>query len=270
MKTSLDISVLPFRLIMVLVASTAWTALPAKAQEKLPSGAEAMDRYVEKSGGKEAYERIRNRKTVAVLRRRQMDAHVVIHAAQPNNRHEETRTDKADSIRGVSGDVVWGYRNGNGRIFDGATRQQELIKGFFHMPLKWRELYEKAECKQITKRAGKNCYEVELTHKSGAIRVYYLDVDTMLPVMIEKVLRGRGQDVLTVQFFMDNYRNVDGILYPFRIMKNWSGETDIITEIQSIEHNVDLPADLFTLPPIVKELLEKEGNSPKGRSSMGP
>lgn len=258
MKTTHDTSVLGFRLIIVLIATTAWTALPAKGQEKLPSGEELMDKYVEKSGGKEAYGRIKNRKTIAILKRRQNETRVITHAAEPNNRHVETQTDKVDSIRGVTGDIVWGHRNNRGRIFDGATREQELIKAFFHMPLKWRELFEKAECEKITKIAGKNCYDVVLTHKSGATRTYYLDVDTMLPVMVEKILRGRGDNILTVQLFMDDYRKVDGILYPFRVIKNYSGETNSIMKYESIEHNVDLPADQFELPPEVKELLENK------------
>ncbi|MCH8241098.1 MAG: outer membrane lipoprotein-sorting protein [Planctomycetes bacterium] len=258
MKTTHDTSSLGIRLIIVLLVATAWTALPAKGQEKLPSGEELMDKYVEKSGGKEAYGRIKNRKTVATNRRSQAEVRIITHAAEPGNRHEEKQRQRADVIRGVSGDVVWGYRNNVGRIFDGATRQDELIEAFFHMPLKWRELYEKAECKKITKIAGKNCYEVELTHKSGAARIYYLDVDTMLPVMVEKILRGRGDNILTVQLFMDDYRKVDGILYPFRVIKNYSGETNSIMKYESIEHNVDLPANLFELPPQVKELLENK------------
>lgn len=243
---------------IVLVATTAWTALPAKGQQKLPSGEELMDKYVEKSGGKEAYGRIKNRKTIAIMKRSQNEARVITHAAEPGNRHEETQWAKVDSIRGITGDVVWGSRHNRGRIFDGATREQELIKAFFHMPLKWRELFEKAECEKITKVVGKNCYEVELTHKSGATWIYYLDVDTMLPVMMERILRGRGDNVVTVQFHMDDYRKVDGILYPFRVMRNYSGETDLIIEYESIEHNVDLPADLFELPPEVKKLLENK------------
>ena len=168
--------------------------------------------------------------------------------------HEETQTERLDSIRGVTGDVVWGCRNNMGRIFDGATREQELVKAFFHMPLKWRELFEKAKCNGIVNVSRKKCYEVELIHKNGASRRYFLDVDTMLPMMIEKILRGRGENTLTVQFRMDDYREVDGIQYPFRIMRNYTGDTDLIVEVQSIEHNVDLPADLFELPPEVKEL----------------
>ena len=57
---------------------------------------------------------------------------------------------------------------------------------------------------------------------------------------------------------MDDYRKVDGILYPFRVIKNYSGETNSIMKYESIEHNVDLPANLFELPPQVKELLENK------------
>ena len=257
MKTTHKTSFLGFRLIIVLVVTTACTVLPAKGQERLPSGAELMDRYVERSGGKEAYGRIKNRKTVVIMKRRQNEARVITHAAEPGNRHEETQREETDSIRAITGDVVWGYRNGIGHIFDGATRNQELIKAFFHMPLKWRELFEKAECMGIVTVTGTKCYEVTLTHKSGATRDYYLSLDTMLPVMVEKILRGRGDNIRTVQFFMDDYRKVDGILYPFRVIKRFN-DTDIILEYESIEHNIDLAADQFGLPPEVKELLKNK------------
>ncbi|MCH7924525.1 MAG: hypothetical protein IIC51_03215, partial [Planctomycetes bacterium] len=71
MKTTHDTSSLGIRLIIVLLVATTWTALPAKGQEKLPSGEELMDKYVEKTGGKEAYGRIKNRKTVAINRKSQ-------------------------------------------------------------------------------------------------------------------------------------------------------------------------------------------------------
>ena len=138
-------------------------------------------------------------------------------------------------------------------------RKHLLIKAFFHMPLKWRELYEKAEGKGIVTQNGKKCYKVELTHKSGVTQIYYLDTDTMMPVMVEDVMLGiMSSRVVPVEIFLDNYREVDGILYPFRRTYNVAGNTVSIMEFESIEHNLDLPSDQFDLPLKVKEKLENK------------
>ncbi|MCH7925274.1 MAG: hypothetical protein IIC51_07045 [Planctomycetes bacterium] len=62
----------------------------------------------------------------------------------------------------------------------------------------------------------------------------------------------------TIRLDMDDYRPVDGVLYPHRVVQTVAGRMDITIVTESIEHNVDIPADRFAIPPAMAALLEEK------------
>jgi len=55
---------------------------------------------------------------------------------------------------------------------------------------------------------------------------------------------------------MEDYRPVDGILYPHRMVQEVKGQQNSVITVDSIVHNLDIPPDKFALPEDVKELLK--------------
>jgi len=61
---------------------------------------------------------------------------------------------------------------------------------------------------------------------------------------------------IAMESFLSDYKPVGGIVMAHRNVTKLMGQERIVT-VQSIEHNVDLPADRFALPPEIKALIKK-------------
>ena len=61
---------------------------------------------------------------------------------------------------------------------------------------------------------------------------------------------------MTIAVKMLDYKPVDGIMFPHRILQEAMGVSVEIT-VDSIEHNIEFPADRFDPPAEVQALLEQ-------------
>lgn len=230
---------------------------PVQADEKLPSGASIMDEYVRRSGGEAAYKRIKNRVRMAKADSPNGVTKVMSYEAAPNRLYIESVVPRGQIRMGTDGIVAWrdGYMGPS--VFAGDERDDKLLTSFFHMPFKWREIYTQADCTEVVEIKGKKCYKVVLTPKRGTPQTRFIAVDTGLPLAKERTVTvpiGK----ITVRTYMDDYRPVDGILYPHRAVQTVTGQMDITIVTESIEHNVDMPADRFAIPPAVAALLQEK------------
>ncbi|MCH8149973.1 MAG: hypothetical protein IH987_18680 [Planctomycetes bacterium] len=62
---------------------------------------------------------------------------------------------------------------------------------------------------------------------------------------------------ITVRLYMDDYRPVDGVLYPHRVVQTVAGQMNITIVAETMQHYVVMPADRFAIPPAVAALLKE-------------
>lgn len=248
-------NLIEYGLFVLVFVSVTWAVPPARADEQIPSGAEIMDMYVKRSGGKEAYARIKNRVTKATTETYRGEMQVTTYQAEPDKQYVEMESERGVIKRGSNGGIVWNQTQASTVLRKDGMRKRELIKSFFHMPLKWRDLCTKAECKQIVEKAGKKCYKVELTTIYDFPQTYFIEVDTMLLRAVDQTVH-RGERQRTFGRVLDDYKKVDGILYAHKIERMVNGNYQATLIVQSIKHNVDLPVDVFELPAEVVDLVE--------------
>lgn len=230
---------------------------PVHAEQELPSGASIMDEYVRRSGGEEAYKRIKNRVRRTVFESPNGVTKVVSYEAAPNRMYFESQVPRGLVRRGSNGEVVWRDGYMGPRVSTGEERDGRLLEAFFHMPLEWRDVYARAECAEITEIKSKKCYRVVLTPKQGTPQTHFIAIDTMLPLATERTVMG-PMGRITVRLYLEDYKEVDGILYPHKIIQSVAGQMDITIVTESIEHNVDMPADRFAIPPAVAAQLKEK------------
>jgi hypothetical protein len=242
---------------VLCLASVAWAVLPVRAGDKIPSGAAIMDMYVKRSGGKEAYARIKNRVTRSVVDSPTGEMVTTTYHAEPDKQYVERESLKGVVKRGSNGEVAWQQSKSSAVLRKDGMRKRSLVNGFFHMPLKWRDLCTKAECKEIVKIAGKDCYKVELSTIHDFPQTYFIEVETMLPRAIDQTIH-RGSQHRTFGLVLADYKKVDGILYPHEIERTVDGRHQVTIIVQSIKHNVELPIDVFELPAEVVDLIAEE------------
>ena len=59
-----------------------------------------------------------------------------------------------------------------------------------------------------------------------------------------------------VSIYLKDYKRVDGLLIPHNIQAFPEGGGSEDVTITSVEHNVEMAADRFDLPPEIKDLLK--------------
>jgi hypothetical protein len=225
--------------------------------EDLPDAATVLDGYIEATGGKAAHDRIENRVTKATfdLVGQGMTFDMTIYAARPNRTYARVDSELTGTIeKGTDGTTVWELSPMTGpQIKQGQEKIDMLRESIFDRLVRWREVYAKAECVGVETVSDKPAYEVVLTPPDGRPQQYYFDKASRLLVQVAMTVEN-PMGTIPMVTRLDDYRDVDGILLPHRTTVEVLGQERVITT-QSIEHNVDLPADRFDLPGEIRELL---------------
>ncbi len=140
-------------------------------------------------------------------------------------------------------------------IKDGQERAFALRTSVFDKQVNWRQLYRKVECVGVEDVEGKPAYEVELTPAGGSIETAYFDKETGLQVKVALKL-SLPMGTIPVQILLSDYREVDGVLFSHKARRVSAGQQMLIVT-ESIEHNVDMPADRFKLPDDIQAIVDK-------------
>jgi outer membrane lipoprotein-sorting protein len=92
----------------------------------------------------------------------------------------------------------------------------------------------------------RDVYVLDLQPAVGALERVYLDAKTYLPVRVNTVRR-IGTVMEPVEIYLDDWRAVDGIQFPFSSSQRFRKLTLSFT-VKEIRHNVALDASVFESP----------------------
>ncbi len=255
--------------ILLMLVACAWSGGAALAQEeKLPSGEEIMQKSIEARGGQAAFDKLKTRiskgkmETTGGAGERKGPA--TVYEAAPNKRYLLVDLEELAKIQGGSdGQVYWELSGpGGATIHEGVERAQKERENTFNALVHWKELYQKAECVGKEQIDDHSCYKVVLTPALGKPETIYIDCKTLFPVRLDTVRKVKnavsGELDIPLQIVQEDYRQVDGVWLPFKLIRRAMvmGQPQTITYTwQSIEQNVDIPAQRFEPPQEIKDLL---------------
>jgi outer membrane lipoprotein-sorting protein len=95
----------------------------------------------------------------------------------------------------------------------------------------------------LSKIGFRDVYVVDFQPAVGAVERVYLDSQTYLPVRMNTA-RTNGAVSEPVEVYFDDWREVDGVKYPFSISQRFPKLT-ISVNLTEIRHNVPIDAKLF-------------------------
>ncbi|MBM3790375.1 MAG: outer membrane lipoprotein-sorting protein [Acidobacteria bacterium] len=234
-------------------------AATAAAAEELPRAETVLDRFVEATGGRAAYEAVfseRVRGTVEVVGLGLVGT-IAVYTAAPAQSYSKIEMTGAGVVEeGTSGDVAWERSTVQGpRIKTGDERAAALREGAFNAHLRWRELYAKAEVTGTESVGERSCYKVVLTPAQGKPMTHFYDRETGLLLKVAMVqLNPMGE--IPAEALLEDYREVRGIRMPHSIRQRALSQEYVI-RVQSIEFNAALPEGIFDLPDDVRALLPR-------------
>lgn len=256
------------------------TSVPAaRAGEEVSAEAAAvLDKYVEVTGGKAAYAKIHNRVTKESVTHVGMgfDDSVVLYQEEPNKRYVTIESDALGPIEnGTDGKVVWYLSDQTGPMIEGGTaRTAELLAATFNAPVRWRELYSKAELAGEGIVEGRPCYKIVLTPEAGEPETRYYDKESNLLIKVEQTRLSSNFPPMPLEVTLGDYKPVDGLLIAHKrrqTMHQCGSEREMLFVTKSIEHNVEMPPNRFDPPKEIQAVSRKVASrSDSGGSGCCP
>lgn len=270
-------------LALALGASTSWAQTETAPEKKLLDGAAILDQHVEKSGGKAAYEKLKNRVSKAKLEMPAMGMSfsMTIYQTSQNFLYQKMDLGAMGSQEGgCDGKIAWEKSTmGGARLLSGLELQDAVRQATFNAEVNWRTLYASAKTEGVETINGKPAYKVKLMPKAKGSKpeFHFYDQETFRLVRTLMSQAGQAGGGVEVKMTFTDWKTVDGITVPMAGDLE-AGPQKLKMTFESVKHNQEIPPAIFELPPDVKKLLERrrakeekdKGGAPSSQPKSGP
>ena len=243
---------------LITAASLLLAVAPAVAEESVD---EILNNYYEAVGGKDAWAKVKNMKQVGTMAMMGMEAPFTVHAAEPNKVHIQFEMQGMTGIQAFDGETGWMVMP-----FMGSDKPEQMPKadtdGFAATSGVAGPLFDykaKGSTIELVGKAdveGTDTYHLKVTLESGKTMDVFLDAEYYIPIQQKMVMSAMGQEMDTTTTFSD-YKEVDGVMFAFTTTQSMSMGSQVMT-MDTIELNVDIPENLFTMPTPEESTPEEE------------
>jgi hypothetical protein len=242
-----------------LLSIAALSCLAAAAQESLPKAEALIEKFIQVTGGKAAYEKLKTETSSGTMEftGKGIKGSMNTFRAAPDKMYVLLDIEGIGKMEeGVDGQIAWSKNAMQGpRIKDGEEKILSVRGARFNAELSWRELYKKAETQGVETVNGQKCYKVLMTPTEGPPMTRYYDAGTGYLVKINVAMK-TAMGEFTVDTEVSDYRKEGELTVPHKVTQKVAGQEFTIT-IDSVKYNVEIPKDKFDLPEDVKALLAK-------------
>jgi outer membrane lipoprotein-sorting protein len=115
-----------------------------------------------------------------------------------------------------------------------------------YAPLRIKTNYAKITLVGMSQIGYRDVYVLDLQPAKGAVERLYLDAKTYLPVRVNTVAK-LGATSEPVEIYLDEWKAVDGIQFPFSFSHRF-GKMTLSFTVTEIKHNLPLDTTLFEQP----------------------
>ncbi|MET0622651.1 MAG: serine hydrolase [Pyrinomonadaceae bacterium] len=213
---------------------------------------ELMRKAVEAVGGEAA---LRKHKTMRVtadidLLHQGVSGDAVIYARAPNAYGQELQLTALGKKIGSFREYFDGAEGGGEGSFmpynpkTGTELEETRVSSDFYAPLNWKTLFRKAEIKKLAKVGEEDAYVVLFTPEKGSPVTQYISAKTFL-LLRQDSLSTTDTATLPVSETFSDYRNVDGVMIPFRRVQSSPAMGDTVLKIREVKFDVPVPEEVF-------------------------
>jgi hypothetical protein len=123
----------------------------------------------------------------------------------------------------------------------------------FYDVLNWKKNYKTIEVKRMGKVGDEEVYVIEKRGERGTPVIDYVSAKTFLVVKRDSVVVSdtSGVELPQTQSFSD-YRMVDGVMVPFKMVSNNIANGDIVLRVADLKWDVAIPDAVFKKPVVRK------------------
>jgi hypothetical protein len=235
------------------------------ADEALPKAEAILDRYIEVTGGKAAYESKRNEVTTGTVEMvgKGIKGTMINYHSAPSQDYALLELDAIGKFEtGTDGETVWERSAIQGpRVKTGEERTATLRDAIFNGHLNWRKRYDKAETVGVASVHGEDCYKVVMTPKEGKPVTEYFSKKSGLLLKSVSVRATQMGDI-AVETVLSDYKEAGGLTMSFTQTQSFAGQ-EMVMHVDKVEFNVDIPKDRYQIPDDIKALAVKDTGAAK-------
>jgi hypothetical protein len=215
----------------------------------MPTVDEVLACYVQALGGAAAINAVNSRVAkgsldiVGVSRNGSFE----IYAQAPNKTLNVIQANTVGTVKlGFNGKTGWAQNMNGLRALKGLELGAVQRDSDFYGTVRLKSVFAKVSLLGKSKIGYREVYVLELQPLAGPSERLLLDLETYLPVRLN-ASRINGAQLTAVEIYFDDWRDVDGIKLPFRIIQNFGGRA-LSFNFKEIRHNIPIDARLFDLP----------------------
>lgn len=232
-------------------------AAASKAEGKHdPKALAVLANYVEKTGGKAAYQAVKSRHLTATIEfvGQGISGKIDTKQVLPDKVITQTELTGFGAIeQGMVGDIAWTRNPMEGlRLLEGKEFEQfKLQNASEFLALSPEKYFTSIQHIGEGEVDGKKVHRIALEGESGKMVQSY-DIESGLMVQMEMSVVTPGGEIPAVSKVSD-YRDVNGVKVPFSAVST-VGPMQMKVTFSEIKTNIDFPASTFAVPDDVKAL----------------
>ena len=231
------------------------------AAQPLPKAETILDRYVEVTGGKAAYQKHTSEILTGTISfpEQGLNGQLKRYAMAPDKEYSVVELGPIGKIEsGFTNGVAWEKSAILGpRLKTGDEKDQAAREAQFNSQAGWRNNFPKVETTGSESVNGEDCYKVLLTPAVGKPETQYFSKKSgLLLKTAATAVSPMGEVAVEVE--VSEYKSFDGILFPTRSRQK-AGAQQLEINITSVTSDQPFPPGAFDLPPDIKALVDKAG-----------
>jgi tetratricopeptide (TPR) repeat protein len=215
----------------------------------LPTVDEVLNKYVEALGGAKAINAVTSRVTKGTLDVAGVSrgGSFETRAQAPNKALTMIQAHPLGTIRvGYNGRTGWTSNVKGVSALKGLELARLQRDADFYSIVRVKNNYAKVTLAGMSKIGFRDVYVLELQPASGPVDRFYVDAQTYIPVRLNTA-RMTGTVLEPAEIYLDDWREVDGIKYPFSTSIT-QGKLTLTFTVTEIKHNVAIDASIFEPP----------------------
>lgn len=242
------------------VVSFALACAAASVSAAQPTGKEVIERFVEVTGGNEAYAKLKTRVSTGTfaIPAQNLTGQITLMQKSPDQMRMDGQIAGMTFSRGFDGRTAYEVNSAMGaRLIEGDERDLVRQQAMMNPLVGLDEFVTSIENVGVEEIDGREAHKLELTMTGGQQFTEWFDVESGLLSRIHMTMDSLAGP-LEIAIGFEDWREVDGIKLPFKMNQRIDPlAIEQTFEFTKVESNVDIPAEKFALPEEVKVLLEE-------------
>lgn len=145
---------------------------------------------------------------------------------------------------GTSGEQLYSFAPLN--KYAGKRLEDARLASDFYGMLNWKTIYPKAQIINKVKCGEEECYVVEFEPEKGSkFTDHYSSTSFLLKRRQGSVPSSTSSQATPYTVVFEDYREIDGVMIPYRSTNQTTGNGKVITTVRSVKHNVPIDPKVF-------------------------